>query len=267
MAEYGKIQRPNSKPGLHRSSNNKVLAGVCGGLRESGYGAANFWRGLFIVSNFFVPSSGIIVYIVMALTIKMTGSQSVESTAKAGSQVFNAALPTIANPINTQINNKIESPELPDGAIYSMQGVGEQLVVYPNKLTISPQGAFGFFTKGISGTKSIYFKNITGIEFREAGAVFSGFITFTIPGANEKNAGIFQAASDENTFMFAGVDKNVLANTIKGYVEKNLGLPAIQSNSGNGDISVELEKFMRLKEQGVIAEDEFAAAKKKLLGL
>ena len=267
MAEYGKIQRPNSKPGLHRSSNNKVLAGVCGGLRESGYGAANFWRGLFIISNFFVPSSGIIIYIIMALTIKTSGSQSVESPAKTGSQVFNAALPTIAKPIDTQVNNKVEPPELPVGAIYSMQGVGEQLVVYPEKLTITPQGAFGFFTKGISGTKSIYFKTITGIEFRESGALFSGFMTFTIPGANEMNAGIFKAASDENTFMFAGVDKNALANTIKEYIEKKLVPTTSQSNSGNGDISVELEKFLRLKEQGVITEDEFVAAKKKLLGL
>ena len=267
MAEYGKIQKPNLKPGLHRSSNNKVLAGVCGGLRESGYGAANFWRGLFIVSNFFVPSSGIIVYIIMALTIKMTDFQSVASTTKTRSKVFNAALPTIAKPIDTQVNNKVEPPELPAGTVYFMKGVQDELVVYPDKLTISPKGVLAFFNKGISGTKTIYYKNITGVEFREAGDVFSGFMTFTIPGAVEKNSGIFKATKDENTFMFAGVDKNVLANTIKEYVEKNLGLPTIQSNSGNGDISVELEKFSRLKEQGVITEDEFVAAKKKLLGL
>ncbi len=249
MPEYGKIQKPDVKPPLHRSTNNKVLAGVCGGLKESGYGSANFWRGLFIVSNFLVPSSGTIVYIIMALTIKTLGSQSA------------------TEPKDTQVNNKNEPPELPVGAIYSMKGAGEQLVVYPEKVTITPLGVLGFLTKGISGTKSIYFKTITGIEFREAGAVFSGFITFTIPGANEMNAGIFKAASDENTFMFAGADKNALANTIKEYIEKKLDLTKSQSNSDKGDISVELEKFARLKEQGVITEDEFVAAKKKLLGL
>ena len=249
MPEYGKIQKPDVKPPLHRSTNNKVLAGVCGGLKESGYGSANFWRGLFIVSNFLVPSSGTIVYIIMALTIKTLGSQSA------------------TEPKDTQVNNKNEPPELPLGAIYSMKGVQDELVVYSDKLTISPKGVLAFFNKGISGTKTIYYRNISGVEFREAGAVFSGFMTFTIPGAVEQNSGIFKATKDENTFMFAGVDKNALANTIKEYVEKNLGLSTNQSNSDKGDISVELEKFARLKEQGVITEDEFVAAKKKLLGL
>ena len=51
---------------------------------------------------------------------------------------LNRALPTIAKPIDTQVNNKVEPPELPVDAIYSMKGVQDELVVYPDKLTISP---------------------------------------------------------------------------------------------------------------------------------
>ena len=146
-----------------------------------------------------------------------------------------------------------------------MQGVGENLVVYADKLTITPRGVMGFMTKGLKGTKTIYFASITGVQFREAGAILSGYLQFTIPGGNESKGGVFAAASDENTFMFAGKDNNPLARKILEYVEVQLGTKNAPVQVVSGGVADELAKLAELRSGGVLSDSEFEQAKKKLL--
>jgi hypothetical protein len=151
--------------------------------------------------------------------------------------------------------------------VYEMKGVAEILVVYEDKVTITPKGVLGFMTKGLKGTKTIPFGSITGIQFKEAGAVFSGYIQFTIPGGNESKGGVFSAASDENTFMFAEKKNNELAIKIKEYIESAvLKLRAPQHQTSASNLSDEIQKLARLKEQGILSDEEFQSAKKKLIG-
>ena len=104
-------------------------------------------------------------------------------------------------------------------SIHTMKGVQDQLEVFEDKVTITPKGILGFMNKGLKGTKTIPFSSISAIQFKEAGAVFSGYLQFTIPGGNESKGGVFSAASDENTFMFAEKKNNALAIQIKEYIE------------------------------------------------
>ena len=151
--------------------------------------------------------------------------------------------------------------------VYEMKGVAETLVVYEDKVTITPKGVLGLMTKGLKGTKTIPFVSITGIQFKEAGAVFSGYIQFTIPGGNESKGGVFAAANDENTFMFAEKKNNESAVKIKQYIESAvLKLRTPQAHEPNTNISEELMKLAKLKEQGVLSEEEFVSAKRKLIG-
>ena len=143
----------------------------------------------------------------------------------------------------------------------------EILMVYEDKVTITPKGVLGFMTKGLKGTKTIPFVSITGIQFKEAGAVFSGYIQFTIPGGNESKGGVFSAASDENTFMFAEKKNNELAIKIKEYIESavlKLRTPQAQTTAPN--LTDELQKLAKLREQGILSDEEFQSAKKKLIG-
>ncbi len=103
-------------------------------------------------------------------------------------------------------------------AIYTMKGVQDVLAVFEDKVTITPHGVWGFLNKGIKGTKEIPFVSIVAIQFKEAGAVFSGYLQFTIPGGNEITGGILAAMADENTFAFAPKD-NSLAKEIKEYID------------------------------------------------
>ena len=151
--------------------------------------------------------------------------------------------------------------------VYEMKGVAVILMVYEDKVTITPKGVLGFMTKGLAGTKTIPFGSITGIQFKEAGAVFSGYIQFTIPGGNESKGGVFSAASDENTFMFAEKKNNELAEKIKKYIESAvLKLRTPQHQTSAPSLSDELQKLARLREQGILSDEEFQSAKKKLIG-
>lgn len=154
---------------------------------------------------------------------------------------------------------------------YKVSGVSEDLEVFEDKLTITPRGVLGFMTKGLKGTKTIPFRSITAVQHRKAGVILSGYLQFTLPGGIESRGGVFSAASDENTFMYAGVDKNDQIEEVKAYVERRMrelrdedrGCPGMRSAGSTAD---ELMKLAKLRDQGVLTEEEFAKAKQRLLG-
>ena len=118
-------------------------------------------------------------------------NRTIEVARNQGSPAITKARPTSPPALN------------PHAPIFQMEGVGETLVVYSDKLEITPRGVLGFMAKGLKGTKTIPFFSITSIQFKQSGFT-SGYLQFTIPGGNESRNGIFDAAIDENTFMFTG---------------------------------------------------------------
>ena len=152
-------------------------------------------------------------------------------------------------------------------AIYTMKGVQDLLEVFEDRVTITPKGVLGFLNKGIKGTKEIPFRSIVAVQFKQAGALFSGYLQFTIPGGNESKGGIFAATKDENTFMFAHTKNNAQAKEIKEYIDEAIRRSqAPQTTLSATSLSDELQKLAQLKDQGVLSEYEFQAAKKKLIG-
>lgn len=152
--------------------------------------------------------------------------------------------------------------------VYNMKGVQDLLEVFEDKVTITPKGILGFMNKGLKGTKSIPFTSITAIQFKEAGAVFSGFLQFTIPGGNESRGGVFSAASDENSFMFANKSNNELAIKIKEYIEGNvreLQKPSHVASQSTTSLADELKKLASLRDGGILSEQEFQTAKIRLI--
>ena len=152
-------------------------------------------------------------------------------------------------------------------SIHTMKGVQDQLEVFEDKVTITPKGILGFMNKGLKGTKTIPFSSISAIQFKEAGAVFSGYLQFTIPGGNESKGGVFSAASDENTFMFAEKKNNALAIQIKEYIETKVqelhSRRNTQSQSATS-LSDEIQKLASLRDSGVLSDQEFQTAKSRL---
>jgi len=149
-----------------------------------------------------------------------------------------------------------------------MEGIAGVLEVFEDKLTITSTGVMKFLSKGLKGTKTIPFFSITAIQFKRAGLT-SGYLQFTIPGGNENRGGLFEAAGDENTFMFSDRDENNrFAELINEYVERKVRELRYSRASGQTDSSSladELKKLAELRSEGVLSEAEFEAAKKRLL--
>ncbi len=153
------------------------------------------------------------------------------------------------------------------GAVHKMRGVQDELEVFEDRLTIQPKGVLGFLNKGLKGKKTIPFSSITAIQHKEAGAVFSGYLQFTVPGGVENRGGLFAATKDENTFMFAGTDKNVLVVEIKEYIEQRMReLRRPETSTAGSSLGDELQKLGEMKAKGLLSEEEFQAAKRRLLG-
>lgn len=101
-----------------------------------------------------------------------------------------------------------------------LKGVNGILELYENKIVIKRKGITAKMTQGFfKGDKTIYLKQITGIEVKPGGLLLSGYIQFTIPGGNEAKKGIVQAQNDENTLMFAKKN-NELVYEIKNKIEE-----------------------------------------------
>ncbi|WP_137024933.1 PspC domain-containing protein [Synechococcus sp. UW179A] len=249
---------------LTRSRKNSVFAGVCSGLESSGYGSANVWRIIFVVTSFFY-GVGWIAYLVMAFTVKSSQKEKAPRGLNRSSKSKERNISGQDTSVSS-LNPVVEKPvELPSGAKFFLQGVGEDLVVFSDKVTITPRGALGFLSKGISGTKTIPFRSVTAIQFREAGSVFSGFIQFTLPGGNESRGGVFAAAQDENTFMFAGLEKNNEADIIRRFIDEQIDRYHEKPSLSGGGLAAELQELAALSSKGVLSEDEFIAAKDRLI--
>ncbi len=157
------------------------------------------------------------------------------------------------------------------GPVYQMKGVNDLLEVYENKLVITPKGVMGFLNKGLKGQKEIPFRSITAIQFKKAGSMTKGYLQFTIPGGKESKSGLMAAVRDENTFMFGsgtGFGNDALnrkVEEIKRYIETQQmareSPPAPQAAS----LTDELAKLAILRDQGILSEDEFEAAKHRLI--
>jgi hypothetical protein len=150
--------------------------------------------------------------------------------------------------------------------VFAMKGLQDELLIFEDKLTITPKGVLGFLNKGLQGTKSIPFSSITAVQYKKAGDIVSGYLQFSIFGGRESTGGIFAAATDENSFVFSGASSNEFAEKIKDYIEDKI--KAGKSSSAPSVSSAdELAKHFGLKEKGIISEEEFNKAKNKLLGI
>jgi hypothetical protein len=150
--------------------------------------------------------------------------------------------------------------------VFKVKGVAGELEVFEDKLTITPKGVLGFLNKGLKGTKTIPFHSITAIQHKKAGFT-SGYLQFTMPGGNESRGGVLSAASDENTFMYSQKSDNALIEQIKEFIEGRVNaLRAGQGPRSSGSVADELSKLADLHRQGILSVDEFAQAKKRLIG-
>ncbi|MBP5136430.1 MAG: TM2 domain-containing protein [Paludibacteraceae bacterium] len=131
----------------------------------------------------------------------------------------NTAKSDIAKSNENERTDSIEN-KYPD-AQFILKGVAGQLYVFENRVIMERKGVLGTLVHGFAGSKTIPFKSLYSIQFRDATSLTNGYIQFGIIGGNERQGGFFQAADDENSIFFTKEYSDVTSQ-IKNYIESHI---------------------------------------------
>jgi hypothetical protein len=150
------------------------------------------------------------------------------------------------------------------------RGRNGQLTVTPTKIIISRKGVSGFMLHGHKGEKEIDLLQISAVQFKKNGLATVGYIQFSFLGGGETKQGITDAAKDENAILFKKSQEAdfISAKELLDEYRAALRTPvATPPPTESASVADELEKLAALRDKGVLNDEEFAAQKRKLLGL
>jgi len=153
-------------------------------------------------------------------------------------------------------------------SIHKVSGSIGDLEVFEDKLTITPKGLGGIVESGgLRGPKTIPFASITAIKHRRAGGFLPGYIQFELPGGLQEENTILGGNVRQNIFFFKS-NGNEKIEEIKAFIERKISeIKNHNTTIASSSPTDELIKLARLKEQGLLSEEEFSKAKQKILGI
>ncbi len=143
------------------------------------------------------------------------------------------------------------------------EGVNGQVELLEDRVRITRRGFLAFGAHPWAGGKEILLSEITAVKFKRATWIASGFIQFMYPGGRETK-GFHKTVADENAVMFWPHRNDEFIRLRKAIDTRRRELRATETPVDN---LVALEKLAELHKSGILTDDEFAAKKKKLLGL
>lgn len=146
-------------------------------------------------------------------------------------------------------------------------GRNGKIVLFDDHLIIK-RGAKGFLLGGgmLRGDKTIPYSSIVAVQFKKSGMTM-GYIQFSLMGGNEAKGGLMQSVTDENTVNFQSWGGNINEDfmELKKLVEEKMRQSKSQSHHSSS--LDELSKLAKLKESGVITDEEFQKKKTQLLDI
>src|SRR3712207_6361491 len=121
------------------------------------------------------------------------------------------------------------------------------------------------------GTKRIPVSSITAVQWKPAGGMVNGFISFTVGGGNEARSRFgsqtLDASRDENSVV---ITKKQMPNFEQlrtavqhALAQRHRPAPAAPATP---DVIGQIEQLGRLRDAGVLTSEEFEAKKAELLG-
>jgi len=163
-----------------------------------------------------------------------------------------------------KIYGEIKKEEL---ILKKAKGVGGDLELLKNKIRIKRKGGMAFLLHGIKGDKEIFLNQISSIQLKKAGFALNGYIQFAFLGGREAKGGVFQATSDENTIMFRKDNQQDFIE-IKNAIEEQIFQFQNQNKNDKTSVGInDLEKLAKLRNEGIITEEEFQAKKRQILNI
>ena len=145
--------------------------------------------------------------------------------------------------------------------------VGQCIVVTDKKVMIIKAGLVGGAGFFGANCKSFYFNQITSVDLRLS--LMGGHIQFTVAGSVDiKGKGLLDMPNSENAVVFTMDYKErmkYVANLIRERVHSSRNKSHINQNTSGTSLADQINELAKLKQQGILSEEEFQIAKRKLL--
>lgn len=140
----------------------------------------------------------------------------------------------------------------------SMEIVGDSVI-------ISSSGVATMLARGIQGQRSIAIRSITSVQVKLGTMFVPGYINLSYPGGKEFRGGVMAATQDPDTLIF---NRAINAEVEKFAAEINRLRASLQQVAGPTlSTADEVAKLVELHKSGALSDEEFAAAKRKALGV
>jgi hypothetical protein len=155
---------------------------------------------------------------------------------------------------------------------------GEPIVAKGHNGTVTFDGDFvtiertGFLARTSvgKGTKRIPLPSVTAVQWKPAGGMVNGFIAFTVGGGNETRSRFgsqtVDAGRDENSVLITRKQMPDFEQ-LRTAVEQAIAdrhRPTVAPSAP--DVLGQIEQLARLRDAGVLTNEEFEAKKAELLG-
>lgn len=86
------------------------------------------------------------------------------------------------------------------------------VVLYPNRIEITPKGTMNLMNKGVTGTIIISLKNLTAMEYKE------GYLEFITGGLNHIDSTVKKVQSDNVITVKKGSNDDVMLEALKNKI-------------------------------------------------
>jgi hypothetical protein len=144
----------------------------------------------------------------------------------------------------------------------------DTLTLLDDTVTIQKRGWANALASGMNGDRTIQVSSLTAVQMKPAGMITLGYILFSYAGSKPFMGGLWEATQDPDAFLF-NTSLNGQVAKFKAQVEKKMReskQPAPSpANNSSGTLTDELRKLAEFKQQGILSQAEFEAAKRKLL--
>jgi len=160
--------------------------------------------------------------------------------------------------------------------IYSLKCTNGIVNVYDDRVEISRKTAFGIASQNIRGDRTIFYTDMSGVEYKKPSMIANGYMKFILPGANDNNSAVsivgtttLESLSDPNTLILRAFKKSVPKESeeIYKYVMQRISEVKSTAPAAAASSADEIGKYKALLDSGAITQDEYEAKKKQLLGL
>jgi hypothetical protein len=130
---------------------------------------------------------------------------------------------------------------------------------------IHRRGIANALAAGLNGERTILISSLSSVQMKPAAWLSPGYILFSYAGSKPFMGGLIDATQDPDAFIF-GQETNEQIAEFKLKVEEKMreARRPMPTTNSTGALTDEIRKLAEMKQQGLLSQEEFEAAKKKL---